>query len=208
MSKFLLMGVLASMVASAVTGIFIFLIGEFGPTQRNLLLSTLVIGGFSLTGLGSSVGMVSWWLRPARPLGLAASLAGLALVLLLIWSAVDNNDLNLKLSGTLAVLAFTSAQLSLLGLLRSTNKWVLFWSVAAMVAALGLAYLIIGGLWEHFLPDSQQTYLRWVGVVAILDVTASIGLFPLSRLVKGTRGAAPRRARPASRRLRPSRSRR
>ena len=202
MSKFLLMGVLASMVASAATGIFIFLFGEFGPTQRNLLLSTLAIGGFSLTGLGSTVGVGSWWLWPARPLGLAASLVGLALVLLLIWDLLDNDERNLKLAGTLAVLAFTSAQLSLLGLLRPANKWVLFWSLGAMLASVGMAYLIIGGIWEHLRPDSEQIYLRWIGVAAILDVTGSICLFPLSRLLKTSRVTSASRRRPTARRSR------
>jgi hypothetical protein len=196
------------MVAGAATGIFIFLFGEFGQTQRNLLLSTLVIGGFSLTGLGSTVGAGTRWLWPARPLGLAASLVGLALVLLLIWGLVDNDERNLKLAGTLVVVACTSAQVSLLGLLRPANRWVLLWSLGTILAALGLAYLIIGGMWGHINPDSEQMYLRWIGVVAILDVTGSIGLFPLSRLLKASRGSAGSRRRPNARRLRPSRSRR
>jgi hypothetical protein len=208
LSKVLLVGALGALITSAATGIFVLLQGEFGETQRDLLLSTLVVAGFSLTGLASTVGLGSWWTWPARPLGLASSAVGLGLVLLLIWGVADSDDQNLKLAGTLAVVAVSSAQLSLLGALRPAHRVVLAWSLGATLAGLLLAYLIVGAIWGHMQPDSEQTYLRWVGVVAILDLTGAIGLYPLSRLMKGTRSAAPRRARPQLRRLRPSRARR
>jgi hypothetical protein len=110
--RLFLITVVVSLITSAATGIFIFLVDEFGDTQRNLLLTTLSVGGFSLTGLGSTVGAASWWLWLARPVGLATSTVALGLVVLLIWGIVDSDDLILKLLGTLVVLALSSAHLS------------------------------------------------------------------------------------------------
>ena len=191
---------LVSLIVSAATGIFIFLAGDFGDTQRNLLLTTLAIGGFSLTGLASTAGRGSWWLWLVRPLGLAASLVALGLVVLLIWGFADSDDLLLRLVGTLVVVAFTSAHVSLLGYWRPTNWLLWLWYSGTVLVALGLAYLIVGGIWGHIQLDDEEYYLRWLGVVAILDVLGTVGLFPLSRLASAPRSSASRSGRPSIRR--------
>jgi hypothetical protein len=207
--RLFLIAVLASLTASATIGIFIFLVGEFGDTQRNLLLTTLAVGGFSLTGLASTVGAASWWLWLARPIGLATSMVALGLVVLLIWGIVDadNDDLVLKLAGTLVVLALSSAHLSLLGTFRPVNLLVWLWHSGTVLAAVGLAYLIVGAIWGHIDFDDEELYVRWLGVVAILDVLGTIGLFPLSRLVSSPKPSPSRIRKPSKRRqrrLRPS----
>lgn len=204
MRRLLLIVVLASLIASAATGIFIFLRGEFGDTQRNLLLTTLAVGGFSLTGLATTMVASSWWLWLVRPIGLAASAVALGLVVLFIWGIVDSDDWLLKLAGTMMVLAFTSAHLSLLGTLRPVNWIVWLWHSATVLAAVGLAYLVIGAIWGHIKLDDESLYVRWLGVVAILDVLGTIGLLPLSRLTSASRPSVPRIRRPARRKLRPS----
>ena len=204
MRRIFLIATLASLVASAATGIFIFLVGDFGDTQRNLLLTTLAVGGFSLTGLASTVGTRSWWLWLVRPIGLATSMIALGLVVLLIWGIADSDDLILKLVGTLVVLAFTSAHLSLLGAFRPVNLLVWLWHSGTVLAALGLAYLIMGAIWGQIRLDDEEIYVRWLGVVAILDVLGTIGLFPLSRLASASRSSPSRMRKPAKRKLRPS----
>lgn len=203
MRRLFLIAVLASLVASAATGIFIFLVGDFGDTQRNLLLTTLAVGGFSLTGLASTAGTRSWWLWLVRPIGLATSIIALGLVVVLIWGIADSDDLILKVVGTLVVLACTAAHLSLLGAFRPVNLMVWLWHSGTVLAALGLAYLIVGAIWGQIQLDDEEIYVRWLGVVAILDVLGTIGLFPLSRLVSGAR-SSPSRIRKPSKRLRPS----
>jgi hypothetical protein len=205
--RLFLVAVLTSLIASAATGIFAFLVGEFGDAQRNLLLTTLVVGAFSLTGAASTVGAGNWWLWPARPIGLATSMVALGMVVLLIWGVVDNDDLILKLAGTLVVLAFSSAHLSLLGTFRPVNFLVRLWHFGTVLAAIGMAYLAVGALWGHIEFDDEQFYVRWLGAVAILDVLGTIGLFPLSRLVSTPRSSSSRIRKPpkrSQRRLRPS----
>ncbi|MDX1331403.1 MAG: hypothetical protein R3252_00115, partial [Robiginitalea sp.] len=52
--KYFLRTLIVALVISAVIGIVIFLVGDFGETEIKLLFTTLAIGGFSLTGLSSS----------------------------------------------------------------------------------------------------------------------------------------------------------
>ena len=195
---------LVSLITSAATGIFIFLVGEFGDTQHNLLLTTLSVGGFSLTGLASTVGAASWWLWLARPVGLATSTVALGLVVLLIWGIVDSDDLILKLLETLVVLGLSSAHLSLLGTFRPANLLMWLWHSGTVLAAIGLAYLMVGAIWGQIALDDEELYVRWLGVVAILDVLGTVGLFPLPRLVSTPRTSPSRVRKPSKRRLRPS----
>ena len=205
MRKAFLVATLCSLVGSAALGIGIFLFGEFGDTQQNLLLTTLAVGGFSLTALASTTRSLSWWLWPLRPMGVATSVVALGVSLVLIWELVANDEVVWKAFGTLGVLAFTSAHLSLLASFTARNNVVWAWRSGAMLIAVGAAYLVVGALWGHIETEEREFYFRWLGVAAILDVLGTVGLYPLSRLVKSSDGpiSAPRK--PKGQRLSPSR---
>ena len=115
MRKALLVAAMASLVVSAVVGIAIFLMGEFGETQQKLLLTILAVGGFSLVGLACTANVSSWWLWPLRPLGLATSLVALGVAVPLIWELIGQDETILKAFGTLCCVAVTSAHVALLG---------------------------------------------------------------------------------------------
>ena len=53
--KIFLITMVISLSISALIGIFVFLLGDFGETDFKLLMTTLTIGGYSLTGLCCSV---------------------------------------------------------------------------------------------------------------------------------------------------------
>ena len=53
--KTFLITMIISLSISALIGIIIFLFGDFGDSEVKILLTTLSIGGFSLTGLCCSV---------------------------------------------------------------------------------------------------------------------------------------------------------
>lgn len=53
--KVFLITMIISLSISALVGIVLFLIGSFGYLELRILLTTLAIGGFSLTGLCSSL---------------------------------------------------------------------------------------------------------------------------------------------------------
>ena len=183
MRKALLIAAMASLVISAVVGIAIFLIGEFGDTQQKLLLTVLAVGGFSLVGLACTAKVSNWWLWPLRPLGLVTSLVALGMVVPLIWGLIGNDETVWKAFGTLCCVAVTSAHLALLGTFPIRNVLVWSWRSGAMLTAVAVAFLIISALWGVIDLDQREFYIRLLGVAAILDVLGTVGLYPWSKLV-------------------------
>ena len=181
--KILLATILVSLIISAGIGIVVLLIGEFGDTEQNLLLTTLVVGGFSLTGLAAVCAPRIWWLVALRPLGGGISLVGLGLSVAIIWGLTDGSELLEKTLISSIVLAVTLAHISLLGIYRTRNPLVQRWQLGAMLAAATLSALIMLAIWEYLEADDRGMYIRVVGVVAILDVLGTIALFPLARLI-------------------------
>ncbi|MFQ6027508.1 MAG: hypothetical protein ACE5Q6_08455 [Dehalococcoidia bacterium] len=206
MFRIFLISTLVSLVVTALIGIGIFILGDFGDTQVRLLLTTLVIGGFSLTGLANALRGGAWWLWALRPVGVAASVIALVMVLLRVWGVFPDERATWQSLGTLTVLAVTLAHISLLGLLRPQANLVRLWRTGALVAAATLAALIVAGLFEFFDNGFREPYFRLLGVVAILDVLGTIGLAPLSRLtpVQSARTSSPDRtaSKPAATRKR------
>ena len=187
MRKALLIATLSSLVISAAIGILIFLFGDFNDTQQRLLFTTLAVGGFSLIGLASTVRVLSWYLRPLRPVGLTTSVVALGLVVSLIWHLIDGSEIVWKLFLTLSVLAVTSAHVSLLGSFLPSNNPILAWRSIAILIALGVACLIGYGVWGQLDGTATELYSRGLGVAAILDILGTVGLYPLSKLMGNAR---------------------
>jgi len=190
----LLIATLSSLMISAVIGILIFLFGDFNDNQQHLLLTTLAIGGFSLAGLANTARVSVWWLWPLRPVGLATSVVALGLAVPLIWELLYDTETVWKSFGTLSVLAFTSAHVSLLGAFAPKNSAVWAWRSAAMLIALGVAGLIIYAVWGHINDAQREFYFRGIGVAVILDVLGTVGLYPLSKLVGNSRSGASKKS--------------
>ena len=173
---------LASLVISAAIGIVLLLIGDFGPNHQNLLLTAVVVGGFSLTGWACVARNGNWWMWPLRPLGAATSTVALVVVVLRIWGLIEPADEFWRVLVTPTVLAFTLAQLSLLMGYRSASGLVGICRAGAMVTAAALAALIFGGIWGYLDTDGGGMYRRLLGIVGILDLSGTLALFPLSLL--------------------------
>ena len=186
LKRLFLVTLLLSLVASAVIGIAIFLVGDFDSTQLKLLGTTACVGAFSLTGLASATGVGSarwWWWRPLPYLGIASSAAALAVIILLIWDLWDTLSLgrqDFKLVSSLVVVAFSIAHLSLLAAVQRTSGLLRWCRTGTLIVIVAVAVLLIVGILN--LPDFDEEwrlYLRLLGVLLILDVigTLFVGIF-------------------------------
>ena len=173
---------LASLIVSASIGVAIFLLGDLGETQSKLLLTTLAVAGFSLTGWASVARDSSWWLWPLQPLGAAASVVGLVVVTLSIWELIGTDDQVWKLMATLSLVAFSLGHLSLLSAFRPANLLIRACWLAAMAAVLAVAFVLLNGIWGPIHPDNREPFFRILGIVVILDVLGSLVLLPLAKL--------------------------
>ena len=173
---------LASLIVSAGIGVAIFLLGDLGETQSKLLLTTLAVAGFSLTGWASVARDSSWWLWPLQPLGAAASVVGLVVVTFSIWELIGTDDQVWKLMATLSLVAFSLGHLSLLSAFRPANLLIRACWLAAMAAVLAVAFVLLNGIWGPIHPDNREAFFRILGIVVILDVLGSLVLLPLAKL--------------------------
>jgi hypothetical protein len=176
--RFLLILLIVSLVAAALVGAAIFVVGSAGDLEARILVTVLLLGFFSLTGLCAAVRLergLAWlgWI------GILASLGGLAYSELVVWEVVpvegfDELKPALSLGVAAAALGYISLLLLARGPYRSVNLVV--WLTAALVAAIAAA-LIAVIITEVEPPDEA---VRALGAVAVLTVLGSL-LAPLLR---------------------------
>ena len=178
-----LFGVLAfiSLSISALFGILILLKGDFGETQQKLLLTTILFGAFSILGITHSISGHKGRLLPIRILGIVSSAGALIILLSALWSLVEIRDLSWKIIFTLILLSGMSAHVSLLSMTNQSNRIVKIWYWFAVIIPFLLVAWVLVHLWSLVLFD-DGTFFRYLGIMIILDVLATIGIFPLVRI--------------------------
>ncbi len=184
---------LAALVGSAAIGIVVAWTGQVEGLQQKLLLTLLVVGGFSLTGLVSASRSGNWWLNPLGFLGMIASLAALMVVVLLIWGLLVEDQRSVQFVAILVVSALSLGHLALLLGLRPTSEFLRLWWSGAILMSLLLAGLLVAGVLEYVDPLKRGLYFRVIAVVAILDALGTVGLGLLHQLADATARPTPAR---------------
>ncbi len=177
LTKALLGSLIGALCLSALVGIYMFVMGDFGETEVKILITTLSLAYFSVTSLGCIVVVErrrALWL--AVP-GLLASAWGFLWSLPLIW-AEWYPELPGKTMAILVLFAFSFAQASLLALprLRGRAAWVF---PAALVCIFGLAVLLSAMLVFEL---EDELLFRLAGVLGILDAAATLSIPILHKL--------------------------
>ncbi len=171
--KTFLITMIISLSISALIGIFVFLFGDFGETEARLLLSTLAIGGYSLTGLCCSVLYEKRKFTPLAISGMIISVIGFIYTLLMIWEAIDFWDEgSWKTLIIFIVLAFSTAHSCLLLLIKSDKTLVNGALSATIIFVSIVALMLIVMTLNEF--DLGEFSFRLLGVFAILDVLGTI----------------------------------
>lgn len=161
---------------SALIGIFIFLLGDFGDTEARILFTTLAIGAYSLTGLCCAALYEKRKSGLLAPLGMIISVAGLLYTVALIWelSSFMVLDDSLKVLVILIVLAFSTAHSSLLLLITPARTLVTTLLAATILFIAIVALMLITLVFDTVNENVGEFYYRLLGVFAILDVLGTI----------------------------------
>lgn len=172
---------ISSLSLSALVAIFVFLVGDFGETEVRLLLTTLTIGGYSLTGLCSSVLYDKRKYATFALLGILVAVIGFLVTVGAIWEIVDLKDL---WKGVLIfiTLSFSIAHSSLLLPAQSENRLInslLSVTIIFIGVVAGMFVNLIVGEFDDF----SGFYFRLLGVFAVLDVLGTI-VVPVLRRAK------------------------
>jgi hypothetical protein len=181
-----------SLSITALIGIVTILTGTGGEIQSKIILSTLVIGLFSVLAL-CDLAVFNRRFRLTGFLGIAAAVVALAMSLILIWGNWVYDDTSNTVWKTLwvaTIIAVTLAHANLLipvALNRQPAIRLALYVELCLVAFLSILLLLL------VLTDatvSSDAYTRLVAIVAILDVLGTIVVPVLARLL-GDRGVTP-----------------
>lgn len=179
--KYFLRTLVIALAISAAIGIFIFLVGDFGEIEIRLLLTTLTIGGFSLTGLCSATIQGRNDLRLFSRAGMLTSVLGFAVTVGAIWELVNTEQV-WKWILVLVILSIATAHISLLLLLRPRSNNIKYALTATVVCITLVALMLVKSTLSEF--EESEFYFRLLGVFGILDVLGTIATPILNRIAK------------------------
>jgi peptidoglycan/LPS O-acetylase OafA/YrhL len=175
-----LYGVMAGVLCiAAAVAIVVVLSEESGYTTERLAYTAVAVLAFGLAAAGGvsllDVGRLPWlgWLC------VAVSAIGIAVFAAAVWSAdqYESQDTGLwKAAYSLLITSFAVGYVSLLAKVEPGGRLV----PAAQIAALALATLAVVAIVGQI---GDETYFRWLGVVAVLWVLGT-ALIPIARRLR------------------------
>lgn len=177
LKRWFIIGIVLSLVGSALLGIAALLQGNFDGTDWKVLLTTLIVGIFSLTSLASlrSIESDSRELRLFSTLGIVTSLLAALCMACLIWSSdIFGSEMLWRVSFTLAVLAISIAHASLLVGFRKRGSTLNLLSTATLGCIATVAGMLIYLTTASQADQVGEFFYRLLGVFAILDVLGTI----------------------------------
>jgi hypothetical protein len=182
--RIFLISLLACFVVGAATAILALLSFQFGETEAKILLTTLSLGVYSLTGLCCALLTDQRRYRVFSGLGIAASILGALFAILTNWEIVTGLEVFVKgrLSFLVVAVAFGHAAL----LLRINTAS----AVVRVVRSVTLGIIaLVGALFLVITMDPGSIPVAWVclGILGVLDVLGTIATAILHLANRGDR---------------------
>jgi len=178
--------IIVSLSLTALIGIFALLTG-FEEVQGKILLTTLVIAGFSITTL-CHLAVVGKALQVVGFVGIVVSGIAMIAAVILIWGETYDSEVLWKTLGVASVWAVSLAHANLLLLLGQRRNSVIRYGLLVTVGLVSLVALLITlpilSDGEIPGPEAQDAYWKFFGVIAILDVLGTIVLPVASRFLR------------------------
>jgi hypothetical protein len=179
---------IASVALSALFGIGVILLGDFGSFEIRVLMTTLTVTAASILGLACGACLEAGRGRILPILGIALSILSALLVMFVIWDVLDDSEVFGKSVVTLSVLAVASSYLSLLSIARLDRRFAWAWHTAFVCVWL-LAGILLYILW--FEPQSESDLVsRIIGVLSILIAALTVITPVFHKLSSGEKDTA------------------
>lgn len=180
--------IVASLSITALIGIATLLIGDFGEVQSKIMLTTLVIGIYSIVLL-CDLAVAGRRFEWAGYSGVLVSTVALVTCLMLVWGDFSGvgSEWIWKTFWLSLILGLSLAQANLLLLLGERKRPVVrtgLWTTITLIALLAALF------WLLILTDGEvgsDAYGRLVGTVAILDVLGTIVVPVISKFLRDDR---------------------
>lgn len=162
---------IVSLGISALLGIVVFLFGDFGDMEFRLLLTTLTVGGYSVTGLCCAVVYERRRFTSLALTGMIVSVFGFLFTVSVIWKAIAF-EASWEALLIFIILAFSTAHSCLLLLIES-DETIVNPSLSATITFIAIVALMLIVL-VVLAGEVYGFYYRLLGVFAILDVLGTV----------------------------------
>lgn len=166
-----LISLLACFVVGAATGILALLSFELGETEAKILLTTLSLGVYSLTGLCSALLADQRSYRVFGGLGIAVSVLGGLFAILTNWEMVSGLELIVKGRISFLIVAIAFGHAALLLRINTTSAAV------RVVRSVTLGIIaLVGAVLLAITMEPSSIPIAWVclGILGVLDVLGTI----------------------------------
>lgn len=157
---------IGSVAVSALIGIGVLLLGNFGQIEVRVLMSTMVITIVSVLGLACGAYIEIRGGKELPYAGILFSVIAGLMSFFIIWNVLDEDETFIKIFLTATLLAAACSHLSLLALARLDRRFS--WTrVSAVICVALLCAILLFILWFEPTGDSDLIY-RILGVLGIL----------------------------------------
>lgn len=163
---------IGSVAVSAVVGIGVILLGNFGELEVRVLMTTLTVTVTSILGLACGAYYETGRGRYLPLAGIIFTIIAALMTFLIIWNVLDDSKIFIKSATTIMMLAVSTSHLSLLSIARLDKRFA--WSrIAAFVCVGLLAAVLLYLLWLE--PEgSGDVVSRVIGVLSILIAAVTV----------------------------------
>jgi len=163
---------IGSIALSAILGIGVILLGNFGDIEIRVLMTTLTVTVTSVCGLACGAYLESGRGRYLPIAGIALSIISALMCFLIIWDVLDDSEEFIKVFVTATILATSCSHISLLSLARLDRRFS--WTrIAAFVCVFSLSAILLFIIWFEPEGDSDLVY-RILGVLGILVASITV----------------------------------
>ena len=174
---------IGSVALSAVVGIGVLLLGDFGLIEVRVLMTTMVITIVSVLGLACGAYIEVRGGKHVPLAGIAFSVIAGLMSFFIIWNVLDDEEVFIKSFLTATLLAAACSHLSLLSLARLDRRFS--WTrISAVVCIVLLCSILLLILWFEPTGESDLIY-RMLGVLGILLASISVITPVLHKLSSG-----------------------
>jgi len=180
--KILLTTMIVSLVISALVGIYLFLVGDWGDTEVKIFATTQAVAFASLLGFCSSLHQNREKLKWLSFLGIAISFLAFLLVTYTIWGSSEDGQRVWQLTSIACIIAFCLAHISLILLVKIKSNATKYALIATIIFIIIVAAMLINAVICDF--NLGDLCLRLLGVFVILDVLGTITTPLLNKLTE------------------------
>lgn len=180
---------IGSLSLAAAMGVFVIIFGSSNSISNKILGTSLLVGAFSMTALGSAIVLDRQRKRMVSWLGIAMSLAALCLWVFMVWAEPwrwtgwgNIDEMFWKIGTTFTILAIWAPHFGLLGLLRLDRKAFRGVRIFTWVMAAGTSLVFMIAFW---MEEFDDVVTRLIAVLSMLGACGTL-VTPILAFIENT----------------------